>query len=882
MKGLSHDIQLALDTIIEGLDFRFKVEKVDPDDLKLAMRSKLSSFNSAKELLYKWENSPNAPKEATFKKYVKRITESGEASLYILRRALKTTIDYRRVKESRHYIAIEAKTALLNYILELEASVIELKNQLEAGNIMLRTQEFKRGFPERYANGEFFPILNYYKDWYNEKEDAIVIDPKGSRGKIITLDGLNIQLPHPPKDKKNILFSDLKREDQFWRREPMPKGLGTGSASAFYTYILEQFRRRREGVWFMNKGVSTYLTGRHWFQLQWGKMLDGGIYPNYRDCQRLLAYHKEACFIDNRCMGQIFLKSRQTGYTYGIVSDSVEVGTSRLNIKNGLTSMTEDDAKKAFAKQSYLFQELPFFFQPVVKGRTDSITKLDFGRPSNLSKQSKKDKDTTTEGFLNSTLDFQATKVKAYDGQSLAFYIGDEAAKWGKISYIEHLNTLLPTIFRGGRITGKCFLGSTFGKLDEGGDDYKVLYLNSKVKNREASGYTATKLYSYFMPAHKNFEQCIDKYGHCWEQTPSTPTYNTFGDLIKRGSIESIQNLYKEAKKQGDAALNATYRQFPMTENHAMRDEAESCIFNLTKLMDQFDYNESEQLEQSTCVRGTFEWEDGIRFSKVVWIPDERGRFKVFWMPSAATGTKDLQNNVKFIYNKYHPNNEYACIGVDCYGSFVKGKNKQSSGAAHAVSTYNLSGVPPNRFLFEYIDKPATQDIFNEDILKAAWFYGIPILAENNRKDFVKYLYLADCRPFSLNRIDKPAHKLSGDDLVLGGQPMTGPNILNTHENAIRTFIQRFVGKKDDERFREGVEMGSLGVMPFNRTLIDWMRFDPSQRTGFDATISSGLALMGVHRHKYKPKPKVVDPKKTTSLLRKYSNVGEISTFIKS
>jgi hypothetical protein len=111
---------------------------------------------------------------------------------------------------------------------------------------------------------------------------------------------------------------------------------------------------------------------------------------------------------------------------------------------------------------------------------------------------------------------------------------------------------------------------------------------------------------------------------------------------------------------------------------------------------------------------------------------------------------------------------------------------------------------------------------------------------------------------------------------------MTGPNILNTHENAIRTFIQRFVGKKDDERFREGVEMGSLGVMPFNRTLIDWMRFDPSQRTGFDATISSGLALMGVHRHKYKPKPKVVDPKKTTSLLRKYSNVGEISTFIKS
>jgi len=74
--------------------------------------------------------------------------------------------------------------------------------------------------------------------------------------------------------------------------------------------------------------------------------------------------------------------------------------------------------------------------------------------------------------------------------------------------------------------------------------------------------------------------------------------------------------------------------------------------------------------------------------------------------------------------------------------------------------------------------------------------------------------------------------------------------------------------------------MGDMGFMPFQRTLMDWMKFDPSRRTGHDATISSGLALMGANRHKYRPEPEKVDFKKTVSLLRKYSNAGDIGTFI--
>ena len=1219
MKGLSHDIKLALDTIIDGLDYRFPVKAVEPDELKAAMKSKLSSFESAKKLLHQWKFSPNAPRDYIFKEYAQKIADSGDASLNMLRRALKLKIDYKKVNKTRHYIAVENKVSVLESIITLEASVIELKNMIASGNIVLKEREFKRGFPEKYADGEFFPLSDYYKKWYNEEEDAIVIDPKGSRGPIIVLDDLRIQLPNPPGDKTKILFSDKKKKDQYWRRSPLPDGCVIDNAEMFYEYILEQFRMRREGVWFMNNGTPTYLTGKHWFQLQWGKMFDGDIYPDYREAQRDLAYHKQACLIDTRCMGEIFLKSRQTGYTYGIVSDAIEEATATNNIKVGLTSMTEADAKYAFAKEVYTFQELPFFFQPILKSRPDSVTKLEFGRPSNTTKQAKKEKDITNKGYLNTLTDYQATKEKAYDGQALRFYIGDECfepdtkilmadmsfkrvrdiksgdlvmteggdpievshlvegftkmyeviqpygknykvtenhrllvdygqdkkrtkeinitageyqdfsdfkkrmirrktfsgvefealdffippyifgvwlgdgysksasfivnpikdypiyeqlrvfadsnnfslikqqdstdtywklylrdnnktngqnrftaelkrlgvfrnkhipveykicskeqryqllgglldtdgyksksnriefkmsrenlikdiyavskscgldtsevskhlsnhqtpyysvsitdytasvmnfiprktseptkiqnrrsrisdikyiglkefcgitlktsddkkrkiiledytltmncAKWGKISYIEHLNTMLPTIYRGGRVTGKCFLGSTFGKLSEGGEDYKTLYYASKVKHRTTSGKTATKLYSYFMPAHKNFEACIDKYGKCWEETPPPGTYNTFGEPILKGSIEQIKNLYAEAAIQGDTALNNAYRQFPMTENHAMRDEADQCVFNLTKLSDQLDYNDNNEIENRDLSRGNFDWKDGVRFSEVVWYPSDNGRFLVWWMPNATDGTLPLRNNVRLRNNRYYPMNEYGCIGVDSYGSYVKGDIKQSNGASHAVSTDNTVGVTPHRFLFEYIDIPATQDIFNEDILKAAWFYGLPILAENNRKDFVKYFYLTQpysCRGFNLNRVDKLASKLAGDDLLLGGQVMTGPEILSIHENAIRTYIQRYVGTKTEDQYRLDDEMGDMGYMPFQKTLMDWMKFDPSKRTRYDATTSSGLAIIGASRNQYRPIRKKVPSEKTVSLLRKYDISGDI------
>ena len=83
-------------------------------------------------------------------------------------------------------------------------------------------------------------------------------------------------------------------------------------------------------------------------------------------------------------------------------------------------------------------------------------------------------------------------------------------------------------------------------------------------------------------------------------------------------------------------------------------------------------------------------------------------------------------------------------------------------------------------------------------------------------------------------------------------------------------YIQDHVGMKED---------GSHGTMYFNKTLNDWSRFDINKRTKFDATISSGLAIMACNRNLYAPNAKI-ETQKLNINIAKYTNSGTISKLI--
>ena len=68
-----------------------------------------------------------------------------------------------------------------------------------------------------------------------------------------------------------------------------------------------------------------------------------------------------------------------------------------------------------------------------------------------------------------------------------------------------------------------------------------------------------------------------------------------------------------------------------------------------------------------------------------------------------------------------------------------------------------------------------------------------------------------------------------------------------------------------------------MGDMVFGRTLEDWARFDITNRTKFDASISSGLAIMATQKHLYLPEKKLSKIKINFAM---YSNKGSISEII--
>ena len=150
-------------------------------------------------------------------------------------------------------------------------------------------------------------------------------------------------------------------------------------------------------------------------------------------------------------------------------------------------------------------------------------------------------------------------------------------------------------------------------------------------------------------------------------------------------------------------------------------------------------------------------------------------------------------------------------------------------------------------------------------------FYGMPILAENNKPRLLYYLRRRGYRGFSMNRPDKLWNKLSTAEKERGGIPNSREDIKQAHAAAIEMYIQDHVGMKQD---------GSFGNLYFNELLNDWAKFDINKRTKFDASISSGLAIMANNRHLYRPNVKVEKPKLNINI-SKYTNTGTNSQIIK-
>ena len=191
------------------------------------------------------------------------------------------------------------------------------------------------------------------------------------------------------------------------------------------------------------------------------------------------------------------------------------------------------------------------------------------------------------------------------------------------------------------------------------------------------------------------------------------------------------------------------------------------------------------------------------------------------------------------------------------------------------LTKFSMEEAPSNEFFLEYVARPQTAEIFFEEVLMACVFYGMPILVENNKPRLLYHFKNRGYRGFCMNRPDKHYNKLSKTEKELGGIPNTSEDVKQSHAAAIESYIEKYVGIDLDGTYRTSDEMGS---MYFTRTLEEWSRFDISSRTKFDASISSGLAIMANQKNVYLPQQK---QSKISLNFATYNNKGILSELVR-
>ena len=360
-----------------------------------------------------------------------------------------------------------------------------------------------------------------------------------------------------------------------------------------------------------------------------------------------------------------------------------------------------------------------------------------------------------------------------------------------------------------------------------------------------------------------NYEGFIDMFGLPVFDTPEKPVESIDGTQIETGVIDYWMNEVDGLKKDQDA-LNEFYRQFPRTTQHAFRDETKQSLFNLTKIYEQIDYIE-ETKYTGLITQGNFQWRGGIKDSLVEFQPNNNGRFFISWIPP-----QNMQNRSISKGNLRYPANEHCgAFGCDSYDISGTVDGRGSKGSLHGLTKFTMEDIPPNHFFLEYISRPDNAEIFFEDVLMALVFYGMPLLAENNKPRLLYYLKRRGYRGYSMNRPDKVYNKLSITEREIGGVPNSSEDMKQAHAAAIESYIDAHVGFNGETH----------GDLYFTRTLNDWSKFNLNNRTKHDASISSGLAIMACNKNKYAPVAKKAFQPVNLGI-RRYNNDGVTSKII--
>ena len=210
-----------------------------------------------------------------------------------------------------------------------------------------------------------------------------------------------------------------------------------------------------------------------------------------------------------------------------------------------------------------------------------------------------------------SGIDFKASVEGAYDGQKLGIYIGDEVGKTISVDVNKRWDVVRFCLMdEEGKIIGKALHTTTVEEMESGGAEFFEMWKGSDQLNKIGKR-TKTGMYRFFTPADKT--RYIDEYGKPNQEL----------------AREDILNE-RVALRDDPRALSSAKRKEPLDEKEAFQVDSSICVYNPIKLNDRLDLL---KWTISKIIRGNFNWENGVRDTKVVFNENPNGKFMVSYLP---------------------------------------------------------------------------------------------------------------------------------------------------------------------------------------------------------------------------------------------------------
>ncbi len=641
-------------------------------------------------------------------------------------------------------------------------------------------------------------------------------------GEIITIgsgDGTyNYELPNLPKESE-ILYYDLPKKEQFWRtpadlkRQLDIRDVKKMPEREKIEYINMWRERWHDGMWFMNNGEPTYITGMNLDHLVFNSFNIGTLY--YLKSQKERFYFRDLTNKDRLCDGRVWVKARRTGITTEEMTEAIRCIISDFNNKVAMQSTKLEICQRTLMTPIIdAYSSRPKWMRENFYSNNGRKLKSVLSLTSNLIAD---DEDKWLGGFI---MPFP-TLGSAVDGDGWMLDIMDELSKWVTALPYETYEINKKAIVNP-RKRGKMDLLSTTGDSKESANavvDWHKIIANSNPVVRNKNGKTNTGLYKYFVSGIHSLD--------ITEELPDV--LDKYGEVNKEMAEEFLWNEINKHPKDSKQYIYALYKT-PMEERHALLSPSNSSFFSKIRITKRLDELRNLANDLKPYIMGSLNDKNG----KVYFESNEEQ-----WQRCEKDGTKyehgywaialhpyfsmerniDTRNRFKIKNGVYFTSTNPEFGGGYDPVRYPKPDTTSTSLSKAAIIIYKkfdyFGSNECNQYAALYLHRPDNPRDAHKEAIKAAKYYGCKIMhervIETVKEDFID----ANCLPL-LAQNEK--------DLQYGMWIDSQGKVV---QNAVDWMVSRFSAPKEGES-------DQIDILPFEDCLTDMDNFDIAHTTRFD------------------------------------------------